>query len=142
VTKKIREKEKEKEKKRNSNEGVGGVVYKFYIAWLYASQASCASRRTGVSLANVLHHQNTKLTLQNLSLRHICLASTLKGSAINEIQNDTVGQLLSVLVWWIWRAEVAQVEALHNTLLIVLGRAEDEISHGVDLDPSSFPQLS
>lgn len=35
-----------RESKRKSNEGVGAVGQGLYCAWLYASQASCASRRT------------------------------------------------------------------------------------------------
>ena len=81
------------------------------------------------------------LTLQNLSLRRVCLASTLQGSAVDEIQDNAVGQLLSILVRGVRCAEVAEVEALHNALLIMLGGAEDEISHRVDLDPSSLPKL-
>ena len=32
------------------------------------------------------------------------------------------------------------MEALDDTFLIRLGRAEDEIAHAVDLDPSALPQ--
>lgn len=82
-----------------------------------------------------------KLTLQNLGLRCVCLARALQRSAINKVQDNTVGQLLSVLVWRVWGAEVAEVETLDDSLLVVLGRAEDKVAHGIDLDPSSLPEL-
>jgi hypothetical protein len=82
-----------------------------------------------------------KLTLQNLSLRNVRLARTLQASPVDEVKHDAVRKLLPVLVWRVWRTEVAQVEALDDALLVVLRRAEDKVARGVDFDPSSFPEL-
>ena len=66
------------------------------------------------------HQTSKKLTLQNLGLRRVCLARALQRSAINKVQDDAVGQLLSVLIWRVWSAEVAEVETLDDSLLVVL----------------------
>ena len=82
------------------------------------------------------------LTLQNLSLRNVCLTGTLQTSSIDEVKNNAIRKLLSILVWGVWRAEVAEVEALSDALLVVLRGAEDEVAQSVDFDPASFPELS
>jgi hypothetical protein len=45
------------------------------------------------------------------------------------------------LVGSIRSVEVGEVEALGDTLLVGLGWAQDEVAHGVNLNPSAFPEL-
>lgn len=61
-----------------------------------------------------------KLTLQNMRLRTICLARALQRPPVDKVEHDTVWQLLSILIWGIRRAEVAEVEAPDNALFIRL----------------------
>jgi hypothetical protein len=81
------------------------------------------------------------LTLQDVGLHSACLTRALQSSAVDEIENDTVGQLLSILVGSIRSVEVGEVEALGDTLLVGFRWTQDEIAHRVNLNPSAFPEL-
>ena len=137
-----------KEKPRGKESGAVGakgwveVVATIYSAWLYAIQASCASRRTGQKLAaDTTTGTGLKPTLQNLSLPNVRLACALQGTPVHEIQDHAVGKFLAILVRWVGCAEVAEMESLDNSLLVVFRRTEDEVAQGVNLNPSSFPEL-
>lgn len=82
-----------------------------------------------------------KPTLQNLSLPNVRLACALQGTPVHEIQDHAVGKFLAILVRRVRCAEVAEMESLDNSLLVVFRRAEDEVAQGVNFDPSSFPKL-
>lgn len=60
------------------------------------------------------------LTLQNLSLRNVGFARALQCPSVDEVEDYAVGQLLSVLVGWVRGAELAEVEALDDALLVGL----------------------
>ena len=69
-----------------------------------------------------------RLTLQNLGLRNVRLAGALQGPPIHKVKNYAVREFLPILVGWVWRAEVAKVEALDSTLLVVFRRTQDEVA--------------
>jgi len=76
-----------------------------------------------------------------MGLPNVRLASALQGPSIDEVEDNTVGKLLSILVRGVWGAEVAQMEALSHALFIVLRGAEDKVARAVDFNPSAFPEL-
>lgn len=80
--------------------------------------------------------------LKNLSLRHVRLTRTLQRPTIYEVECDTVGELLPVLVWRVWFAELAQMETLRDAfrLLIRFGKAQHKITRSINLNPSTLPQ--
>jgi len=80
--------------------------------------------------------------LQNLGLPNVRLACALQGTPVHEIQDHAVGKFLAILVRWVGCAEVAEMESLDNSLLVVFRRTEDEVAQGVNLNPSSFPKQS
>lgn len=53
-----------------------------------------------------------ELTLKNLGLSDISFAGALKRPSIDEIENDTVGKLLPILIWGIGCSEFREVKAL------------------------------
>jgi hypothetical protein len=77
-----------------------------------------------------------------MSLRHVRLASALQCPAVDKVEDNAVGQLLTILIRWVWRAELAEVEALDDALFVGLGGAQDEVARRVDLNPSAFPEQS
>lgn len=77
-----------------------------------------------------LHTQGhfKKLTLQHLRLRRIRLTRTLQRPSVTKIQHHAIRQLLAVLVRWIRGAELAEVEALDDSLFVGARGAEDEVA--------------
>jgi hypothetical protein len=92
-------------------------------------------------LSSVNPTATSSLTLQNLRLRSVRLTRTLECSSVQKVENNTIRHLLTVLVGRVWGAEVAQMEALNDSLLIVFRRAEDEVTYVVYFDPPAFPEL-
>ena len=72
--------------------------------------------------------EGSRPTLQNLGLRNVRLACALQGSSVHEIKHYAVGKFLTILVRWVWGAEVAKVEALDDALLVMLRGAEDKVA--------------
>lgn len=58
------------------------------------------------------------LTLQHVGLQGRGLACTLQRPAINEVQYNAVGKLLSILIRRVRRLELSEVETLGNTLRV------------------------
>jgi len=63
-----------------------------------------------------------------MSLQGSGLACTLERPAINEVQYDTVGKLLSILVGRVGCLKISEVEALGDTLGVRYRGAQDKVA--------------
>ena len=99
-----------------------------YLRW-----ASCRARKH-MLVAITLLGQGDILTVQDTRLTRPVLASNLKTAAIDEVENNAVGQLLNLDIRYVRLAELAHVVALGalgGTAALSRESAEDEVALGV-----------
>jgi hypothetical protein len=81
--------------------------------------------------------------MDDLPVCHAIFACDLEGSAVHKIQQNRVGEFLTVEIRYVGKLEVLKRVSLRNCLLMFhrLWNGEDDIAGVVDFDDATFPEL-
>lgn len=91
---------------------------------------------------NTQGNAEMRLTLQGGRLSLSRFTSTLKSAAIQEVQQNTVGEFLHVFIGKAGRAELGEMVALDHVASSCIGgaRCEHNVSILIDAHASTFPE--